>query len=269
MRDSFGTEALISGLDDLIETMQCHPKDRHVLAAAVHGGADTIATFNLKDFPDESVTPYGIRAVSPEVLLVELLAGRAKEVISTLREEVQEFGRPPESLDTFLATLTPTVPTFANLASDAASDPDLGSNDVPGLEQANDGQARAAFGKAYDWTNPAQVALAWWEALVARDLRATRALTWDPRAFGNYEGAVAELAGRSLASKVLPAVDASDRLAFMRFVPEIASSSRVFSAFVASMTFLTLLKVGDGTWRVWGLGPRMPAARDVLTGIDP
>lgn len=264
MRDSFGSEALINGFDHLVDQMTCDAKDRHVLAAAVHGEADAIATFNLRDFPDDSVIPYGIRVVSPEDLLIELLAARPGEVISTLREEVRAFGRPPETLDEFLATLTPTVPTFANLASDVASDPDVAGNEIPALEQTSEERARAAFGEPEDWTNPAQVALVWWESLIASDLRVTRALTWHPPAFGTYECAVAEVSGRSLASKVLPAVDAPDTIAFMRFVPKVAASAQVFSAYVTSMTFLTLIKLDDDSWRVWGLGPRMPAARDIL-----
>lgn len=109
-----------------------------MLAAAVQGGADTIATFNLQDFPDDSVEPYGIRVVSPELLLVELLAARPREVISTLREEVRAFGHPPETLDEFLATLIPTVRMFANLASDAATNPDAEGGEMPAVEQSNE-----------------------------------------------------------------------------------------------------------------------------------
>jgi len=50
MREAFGAEALIDSFDDLIEQMRCDPKDRHVLAAAVRGGADTLVTCNLKTF---------------------------------------------------------------------------------------------------------------------------------------------------------------------------------------------------------------------------
>lgn len=37
MQQSFGREALITDLDHLIDQMTCDRKDRHVLAAAVHG----------------------------------------------------------------------------------------------------------------------------------------------------------------------------------------------------------------------------------------
>lgn len=121
----------------------------------------------------------------------------------------------------------------------------------------------AALGEPGDMTNPAQVAFGWWAGLLD-DLDLARDLTYDPRAWGDYQWAVDQLADRSLASKVLRAVDAPDRIAFMRFVPEVSSASRVFAAYLTAMTFLTLIKVEDGTWRVWGLGPGILAARDIL-----
>jgi hypothetical protein len=36
-----------------------------VLAAAIHCGAQEIVTFNLRDFPETVLRPYGIRAIHP------------------------------------------------------------------------------------------------------------------------------------------------------------------------------------------------------------
>jgi hypothetical protein len=136
--------------------------------------------------------------------------------------------------------------------------------DVPALVTTDDDPWRSAPGKRGDITNPAQVATRWWSGLMS-DITLARALTYDPDAWGDYQWAVDQLDGRSLASKVIPAVDAPDRVAFMRFVPEIAgSAARVFGAYRISATFLTMVKVQDGTWRVWGLGPTIPSARDIL-----
>ena len=50
MRTAF-PEAAVSGYESLMPAMKNDHKDRHVLAAAVKCGAQTIVTFNLKDFP--------------------------------------------------------------------------------------------------------------------------------------------------------------------------------------------------------------------------
>lgn len=40
--------------------------DRHGLAAAIRCGADSIVTFNIKDFPKFALEPYGIEALHPD-----------------------------------------------------------------------------------------------------------------------------------------------------------------------------------------------------------
>lgn len=265
MKEAFGAEALVGDFEDLIDEMPCHPKDRHVLAAAVRGGADTLVTFNLKDSPDEGAAAHGIEILHPDIFLIGLLGGHAETVISALQRETAAFRHPRQSVSEFLASLTATVPMFANLAADALVDPPGPVSPVPALVTSSEEAGVAALGEPGDMTNPAQVAFGWWAGLLD-DLALTRELTYDPRAWGDYEWAVDHLADRSLASKVLRAVDAPDRIAFMRFVPEVSSASRVFEAYLTAMTFLTLIKVDDGTWRVWGLGPGMLAARDILKG---
>lgn len=46
----------------LIDAMTNDPKDRHVLATAVHGGAQVIVTENMQDFPAVALEPYAIEA---------------------------------------------------------------------------------------------------------------------------------------------------------------------------------------------------------------
>ena len=41
-------DASVTAYEDLIPSMTCHEKDRHVLAAAVRSGATAVVTFNLQ-----------------------------------------------------------------------------------------------------------------------------------------------------------------------------------------------------------------------------
>lgn len=53
--------------------------DRHVLAAAIAGGADLILTDNLRDFPVRTLAPHGVSARSPDDFVMELwLAERSR-----------------------------------------------------------------------------------------------------------------------------------------------------------------------------------------------
>lgn len=71
VRDAF-PEASITGYEPLITKLKNHKKDRHVLAAAVKGHVPVIVTFNLKDFPESALAPWGIKVVHPEEYLLNL-----------------------------------------------------------------------------------------------------------------------------------------------------------------------------------------------------
>ena len=54
-------DCLIEGYEPLIPTLSLPDEnDRHVLAAAIHVSAGMILTYNLKDFPPETLNQYGI-----------------------------------------------------------------------------------------------------------------------------------------------------------------------------------------------------------------
>lgn len=101
MREAFGAEALVEDFDDLIDDMGCDPKDRHVLAAAVRGGADTLVTSNLKDFPDEAAAAHGIDIVHPDNFLIGLFGAQADTVVSVLERETAAFQHPPQTVTDF------------------------------------------------------------------------------------------------------------------------------------------------------------------------
>src|SRR6476661_2512101 len=59
-------EAMVTQYNHLIDQMPNHPKDRHVLAAAVVAGAEVIVTSNLRDFPQAALAPLNVEAQSPD-----------------------------------------------------------------------------------------------------------------------------------------------------------------------------------------------------------
>jgi hypothetical protein len=67
-------DAVVSGYEHLIATLTLpDPDDRHVLAAAIHGGANVIVTANLGDFPVETLARYNMVAREPDAFIRDLL----------------------------------------------------------------------------------------------------------------------------------------------------------------------------------------------------
>lgn len=75
------------------------PDDRHVVAAALKGGCDAIVTFNLKDFPQEELQSFGIRAVSPDDLMMELVHKAPVRVLMVVQGLIDSKRRPPRTYD--------------------------------------------------------------------------------------------------------------------------------------------------------------------------
>lgn len=113
MRDGFGSESTVTGFEHLVPSMTCDPKDRHVLAAAVHGHADGLVTINLRDFPDRATEPHGIRAQHPDDFLQELLVNEGDMLLGTIEEAVATLTRPALTTEAFLTSLAPVVPGFS------------------------------------------------------------------------------------------------------------------------------------------------------------
>jgi hypothetical protein len=62
------------------------PKDRHVVAAAIHERAYVIVTANIKDFPQDLLQPHGILVNHPDDFLIHqyhLWPERILEVLDT------------------------------------------------------------------------------------------------------------------------------------------------------------------------------------------
>jgi len=100
-------------IDRLEPTMPNHPKDRHVLAAAVIGNAQAVVTLNLKDFPNEICEPFGIEPLHPDVFLLALYNLDPHEVYEAVERQAGVLRRPAMTLAELLDRLAVTVPSFA------------------------------------------------------------------------------------------------------------------------------------------------------------
>jgi len=103
-------EAMSSGYEHLLPAMDNDPKDQHVLAAAVHARAEVILTFNLRDFPDEALAPWGIEAQHPQAYLETLYDIDDRQVVARVSAIAAKRG---EDMEDVLVRLGQAVPTFA------------------------------------------------------------------------------------------------------------------------------------------------------------
>lgn len=116
MREHFD-DAEISGHEGRSSAMTCDPKDRHVLAAAVHGGADLLVTHNTRDFPPASTADYPLTLTTPDDFLLDLLDLAPALVLQTLREQAARFKREPRTVAGLLTVLQLAgCPRFADEA---------------------------------------------------------------------------------------------------------------------------------------------------------
>ena len=87
-------EACVDDFHHLIDSLTNDPKDRHVLALAIRSGAEAIVTFNTKDFPQKSLTPWGIYVTHPQDYLLALYSMAPEIVVLKLNEIAQKKGLP-------------------------------------------------------------------------------------------------------------------------------------------------------------------------------
>ena len=111
LRAHFG-EAWISDYESLIPRMTNDEKDRHVVAAAVHGEAPIILTLNLRHLRPQHLEPWGIRALHPQSFLIEIFREEPALVVTKFEQQAADRDR---SLPQLLNILGATVPEFVAL----------------------------------------------------------------------------------------------------------------------------------------------------------
>lgn len=105
-------DALVQGYEAHIPLMTNHAKDRHVLAAAVHIGAQIIVTHNRRHFPLHALAPHRIEAQPADVFLNALFVANPNAFQQIITEQAGDLQKPPQSVEQVLDNLSLEAPTF-------------------------------------------------------------------------------------------------------------------------------------------------------------
>jgi hypothetical protein len=106
LMDKAVPDCLVEGYEGLIAGLSLpDPDDRHVLAAAIHGGAETIVTYNLADFPVDTLSTHGIQAQHPDEFIAHFLDVDAIAVCTAAKKQRESLRNPPKTVEEYLTTL--------------------------------------------------------------------------------------------------------------------------------------------------------------------
>lgn len=99
-------DALVTGYEHLIPAITLpDPNDRHVLAAAIRGGASVIVTNNLKDFPEDVLAEYEIDVLTPDEFILHQIGLYPAEVCTAAEEHRASLRNPSMSREEYLEML--------------------------------------------------------------------------------------------------------------------------------------------------------------------
>lgn len=114
LMDQHVRDALITGYESLIPSLHLpDPDDRHVLAAAIVGRCDVVVTFNLSDFPEDVLLPFGIEVQHPDKFLhsqFDLSPSLFQNAIATILHRINKTkrasGEPPRLITDHLEKMS-------------------------------------------------------------------------------------------------------------------------------------------------------------------
>ncbi len=272
MRSAF-PNAMVEGYEDLVAAMTNDPKDRHVAAAAVRGGAAIIVTANIQDFPPESLEPYDIEAVHPDDFLQDQLDLDPTVTLACLRQQRTAYRRPQLTVTEFYLSLRRTVPQFVSRATQAEKD-DFDAS-IPPLEIRSAEEAQQAFFPhgSPEPTDPLGAATLWWIALLGKEDpeydEALRHLTFNPPAWGNFDFALQWLSQAGI-MQFVERCPGDDEIRYVKFMPNAEHSMQAFDDYLLEHGYvLTMVLCPDGWWRAWGLSENyFPTSADVRGGAQ-
>ena len=99
-------EAHVQGHHRLIPDIHLpDPTDRHVVAAAITGGASIIVTWNIRDFPADELARHGLVRKDPDTFLTELLLAAPEATIASVASARRNLRRTMPTVEEFLEAL--------------------------------------------------------------------------------------------------------------------------------------------------------------------
>jgi predicted nucleic acid-binding protein len=262
--------AMVDNYADLIKVMRCHKKDRHVLAAAVRGNAQTLVTANLDDFPGEAADPYDVEIVHPDRFLNDQLDLDPELTVNALDSVATSYKTPSMTVLELMRRLRPSTPNFAQYVGTKIMLDEPIRTSPAMLVHATSDEAFGSFAPSgeLDPTTPEGVGFAWFSAAseLPQERKLFDALCLRPTDWKDHQGLVSMLDGFAIASRVDPAIEAPDRMAFMRLIAGLDSPVQVFVGGTLAMTsmFVITLVRHEELWRVFSLGQDFPPAGRVL-----
>jgi PIN domain len=114
--DAVFDDALVTGWEGLEAGIALPDQDdRHVVAAAIRGGAQAIVTANVDDFPVSTLGQFGLEAVHPDAFLLDQLDLSPPTVLQVIREQAAATRQPPLTRQDLALLLSRAgVPGFAD-----------------------------------------------------------------------------------------------------------------------------------------------------------
>ncbi len=99
-------DSLVTGHENIINSLSLPgPNDRHVLAAAIRSHAQIIVTFNLKDFPNETLAEFDMESMHPDEFTEHQLDLHQGYVITAAKQHRAALVNSTKSADEYLETL--------------------------------------------------------------------------------------------------------------------------------------------------------------------
>ena len=95
-----GWEPLVGGI-----VLGDDPDDRHVVAAALTGGAGAVVTANMRDFPDGAMRALGLHVVGPDDFLLDLADLHPPAMVDVICSQARATEHPPLTPDEVLDRL--------------------------------------------------------------------------------------------------------------------------------------------------------------------